>query len=60
MRLWNVVQIVKGYPQGLMSKHIVELNPGDELDFKGPIQKVAFELHKLAICFNLKPGSPTH
>ena len=34
------LQVVKGYPQGLMSKHIVDLEPGDELEFKGPIQKV--------------------
>ena len=33
-------QVVKGYPQGKMSKHIVELEPGDELEFKGPIGKV--------------------
>lgn len=35
------VQVVKGYPQGKMSKHIVDLEPGDELEFKGPIGKVA-------------------
>jgi len=29
--------IVKGYPDGKMSKHINSLKPGDTLDFKGPI-----------------------
>lgn len=40
------VQIVKGYPQGLMSKHIVSLQPGDVLDFKGPIAKVGGHSHR--------------
>ena len=31
-----------------MSKHIVELEPGDELEFKGPIGKV----HLLATLLN--------
>jgi cytochrome-b5 reductase len=29
--------VVKGYPEGKMSKHICSLKPGDTLDFKGPI-----------------------
>lgn len=29
--------VVKGYPEGKMSKHINSLKPGDKLDFKGPI-----------------------
>lgn len=34
--------VVKGYPTGKMSKHMVELEPGDELDFKGPIAKLPY------------------
>ena len=29
--------VVKGYPDGKMSKHINNLKPGDTLEFKGPI-----------------------
>eukprot|EP01135_Chromosphaera_perkinsii_P005235 Nk52_evm4s327 gene=Nk52_evmTU4s327 len=32
--------IVKEYPQGLMSKHICNLRPGDELLVKGPFPKL--------------------
>ncbi|KAG6574353.1 NADH-cytochrome b5 reductase [Phytophthora cinnamomi] len=31
--------VVKGYPQGKLSKHIVELKEGDSLDMKGPFPK---------------------
>eukprot|EP00316_Scyphosphaera_apsteinii_P005097 CAMPEP_0119329352 /NCGR_PEP_ID=MMETSP1333-20130426/75629_1 /TAXON_ID=418940 /ORGANISM="Scyphosphaera apsteinii, Strain RCC1455" /LENGTH=285 /DNA_ID=CAMNT_0007338449 /DNA_START=74 /DNA_END=931 /DNA_ORIENTATION=- len=33
---------VKSYPEGKMSKHIASLAPGDTLDFKGPILKLAY------------------
>jgi cytochrome-b5 reductase len=29
--------VVKGYPEGKMSKHMHSLKPGDTLDFKGPM-----------------------
>lgn len=32
--------VVKEYPQGLMSKHIAALKPGDSLEMKGPFPKV--------------------
>ena len=34
---------VKVYPQGKMSQHIGSLRPGDTLDFKGPILKLAYQ-----------------
>jgi len=34
--------VVKGYPQGKMSKHIVDLEVGDKLEFKGPIGKLPY------------------
>ncbi|KDO32645.1 hypothetical protein SPRG_02346 [Saprolegnia parasitica CBS 223.65] len=34
--------IVKGYPNGSMSKHIVELQAGDSLDIKGPLMKFPY------------------
>lgn len=40
------LQVVKGYPQGMMSKHIVSLEPGDQLEFKGPIEKAGL-LHSV-------------
>lgn len=33
---------MKGYPEGLMSKHIVNLNVGDSLECKGPISKLPY------------------
>jgi hypothetical protein len=36
------VQVVKGYPEGKMSKHIVNLNVGDTLECKGPISKLPY------------------
>lgn len=38
--------VVKGYPTGLMSKHIVELQEGDALDMKGPFLKFKYEAGK--------------
>jgi len=32
--------IIKSYPNGLMSKHMSTLNPGDTLEFKGPFSKI--------------------
>ncbi|RLN71448.1 hypothetical protein BBJ28_00014989 [Nothophytophthora sp. Chile5] len=34
--------VVKGYPQGKLSKHIVELKEGDSLDMKGPFVKIPY------------------
>ena len=34
---------VKVYPEGKMSQHIASLKPGDTLDFKGPILKIAYK-----------------
>ena len=38
--------MVKVYPNGNMSKHIGNLKPGDELEFKGPNLKYAYEANK--------------
>ncbi|KAJ1976705.1 NADH-cytochrome b5 reductase [Dimargaris xerosporica] len=40
--------IVKEYPQGVMSRHIASLKPGDKLDVKGPIPKYPYtpNMHK--------------
>ncbi|OQS06284.1 NADH-cytochrome b5 reductase [Thraustotheca clavata] len=35
--------VVKGYPDGALSKHIVELQPGEALDMKGPLLKFAYQ-----------------
>jgi len=35
--------IVKGYPTGKVSKHIVQLKVGDTVDMKGPIPKYPYE-----------------
>lgn len=34
--------VVKGYPQGKLSKHIVNLQVGDELEMKGPFKKIEY------------------
>ncbi|TMW66424.1 hypothetical protein Poli38472_004189 [Pythium oligandrum] len=38
--------VVKGYPQGLLSKHIVELKEGDSLEMKGPFLKFKYEANR--------------
>lgn len=38
--------VVKGYANGKMSKHLVELQPGDELEMKGPIMKLPLTPNK--------------
>jgi cytochrome-b5 reductase len=38
--------VVKGYPNGVMSKYITELQPGDELEMKGPIMKLPLPANK--------------
>lgn len=38
--------VVKGYPNGRMSKHIVSLQPGDELEMKGPLVKLPLTPNK--------------
>lgn len=35
--------VVKGYPQGKLSKHINELREGDTLEMKGPLVKFAYK-----------------
>ncbi|OQR96398.1 NADH-cytochrome b5 reductase [Achlya hypogyna] len=35
--------VVKGYPNGSMSKHIVELQAGDALEIKGPLMKFPYQ-----------------
>lgn len=35
--------VVKGYPDGKLSKHIVNLNVGDELAMKGPFHKFEYK-----------------
>ncbi len=35
-------QVVKGYEQGKLSKHIVGLEVGDTLEFKGPVSKLEY------------------
>ena len=39
----DCIQVVKGYPEGKMSKHIVELEPGDTLECKGPVPKLPYK-----------------
>ncbi|KAF2139924.1 uncharacterized protein K452DRAFT_299901 [Aplosporella prunicola CBS 121167] len=38
--------IVKRYPNGPMSEHLHNMNPGQRLDFKGPIPKYPWESNK--------------
>ena len=38
-----IVQVVKGYEQGKLSKHIVGLTEGDTLEFKGPVMKLTYK-----------------
>jgi len=35
--------VVKEYPQGVMSKHLNNLQPGDKLQVKGPISKLPYK-----------------
>jgi len=35
--------VIKTYPNGVMSKHIAGLKPGQTLDFKGPISKIPYK-----------------
>jgi len=35
--------VVKSYPNGVMSKHFENLNPGDSLEFKGPFPKIEYK-----------------
>ena len=37
------MQVVKGYEQGKLSKHIVGLKEGDTLEFKGPVMKLTYK-----------------
>ncbi|KZF22036.1 ferredoxin reductase-like protein [Xylona heveae TC161] len=38
--------VVKKYPNGPMSEHLHSMNPGQRLDFKGPIPKYPWEANK--------------
>jgi len=35
--------VIKTYPQGVMSKHIANLQSGQTLDFKGPFEKIDYK-----------------
>lgn len=35
--------LVKSYPDGVMSKHFASLKPGDNVEFKGPFEKFAYQ-----------------
>jgi len=35
--------VIKSYPQGVMSQHIANLQPGQTLDFKGPFPKIDYK-----------------
>ncbi len=35
--------VVKGYPTGVMSKHLVTLQAGDSIELKGPLVKFSYE-----------------
>ena len=37
------LQVIKGYEQGKLSKHIVGLVEGDTLEFKGPVMKLTYK-----------------
>jgi len=37
--------VIKTYPQGVMSKHVATLSPGDTLEFKGPFSKIPVTLN---------------
>lgn len=49
--------VVKGYPTGKLSKHIVELKEGDELEMKGPILKFAYKPNQFKTVAFLVGGS---
>ncbi len=38
--------VIKRYPDGPMSEHLHSMNPGQRLDFKGPIPKYPWEANK--------------
>ena len=38
--------LIKKYPNGKMSQHIFNMKPGDELQFKGPFEKILYESNK--------------
>ena len=38
--------LVKGYPQGVVSKYLVELKIGDQVQMRGPLLKIGYELGK--------------
>jgi len=35
--------LIKEYPQGIMSKHVANLKPGDTIEIKGPFPKLKYE-----------------
>lgn len=39
--------VIKGYPAGKLSKHMVELQPGDEVEMRGPLAKFAYTPNKV-------------
>ena len=42
-RKGEVVLLIKSYDKGLLSKYVTQLQPGDTLDFKGPMPKLKYE-----------------
>lgn len=49
--------VVKGYPTGKLSKHIVDLQVGDTLDMKGPLLKFAYKPNQYKTVAFLVGGS---
>lgn len=49
--------VVKGYEQGKVSKHIVQLSPGDTLDMKGPFKKYPYEANSKRVIGLIAGGS---
>ena len=53
-------QVVKGYPNGTMSKHINELQVGDQLECKGPIPKMDYKPNMKKQIGMASPQPPSH
>lgn len=49
--------VVKGYPAGKLSKHIVDLEVGDTLEMKGPLLKFAYKPNQFKTAAFLVGGS---
>lgn len=51
--------VVKGYEHGLLSKHIVNLKPGDILEMKGPFKKYPYQANEKK-CIGMIAGKSSH